>query len=172
MLRTPPDIASLTRETHTLARLIDVYEGNYRRLLRLAPDLDRIEGVVVSQVADALDLYLQVQERTRYTTTVCLTYRFEGAGGLILEPNAHVRVYHDVSSVELLFHTRRRARRTLPWRPGRRPELERKWEMNRFLNKWLGFCQRQGHLFLDCTSRRVDERLLDLDLGLDSARSR
>lgn len=168
MLRYQPDIASLTRETHSLARLIDVYEGNFRRVMRLAPDLDDIDGVVVSRVADALDLYLCIAERSRYTTTVSLTYRFEGPRGLTLEPNAHLRVYHDVRAVELLFHTRRRPRRLLPWRPGRRPELERKWEMNRFLNRWLGFCHRQGHLFLTCTSPRVDPALLDLDMPVRS----
>jgi uncharacterized protein YqiB (DUF1249 family) len=36
------------------------------------------------------------------------------------------------------------------------PELNRRWELNRFLHKWLGFCQRQGHIFLRCTAVSVD----------------
>ncbi|NKC13383.1 MAG: DUF1249 domain-containing protein [Gammaproteobacteria bacterium] len=163
MLYTGPDIASLTRESHSLSRLIHVYESNFVRLMRLIPSLDEFEGSVKSRVADAMDLYLSIHERTRYTTTLSLTYRFESDAGLVLEPNARIRVYHDVRSVELLYHTRRRLRRVTAWRPGRRrPELERKWEMNRFLQKWLGFCQRQGHVFLNGTAVNVDPRLLDL----------
>ena len=160
-----PDIASLTRETHTLSRLIDVYESNFVRLNRLVPSIDDVDGVLRSRVADALDLYLTVHERTRYTTTVSLTYRFEGDEGLLLEPNARIRIYHDVRAVELLFHSSRRARRMSPWRRGRRPEIERKWQMNRCLQKLLGFCHRQGHLFLNQEELRVDPRLLDEEVA-------
>ena len=37
------------------------------------------------------------------------------------------------------------------------PEVDRKWNMNRFLLKWLKFCTHQGHLFLDCTTREAAE---------------
>jgi uncharacterized protein len=164
-----PDIASLTRETHNLARLIGMYESNFVRIMRLIPSLDEFDAPVRSRVADAMDLYLNVHERTRYTSTLSLTYRFESDLGLMLEPNARIRVYHDVRAVELLYHTRRRPRKVTPWRPGRRPELERKWEMNRFLQKWLGFCQRQGHVFLSCTAQRVDPKALDLGFTSESS---
>jgi uncharacterized protein YqiB (DUF1249 family) len=36
------------------------------------------------------------------------------------------------------------------------PELEHRWEMNRFLYKWLRFCSNQGHIFLNCTTRSVE----------------
>ena len=71
-----------------LAALIELYEGNYLRLLRLIPDLDRLEGTVVSRVAGALDLFLTVEERFKYTTSVKLTYMFDDADGVSLEPNA------------------------------------------------------------------------------------
>jgi uncharacterized protein len=144
---------------HDLGALIELYEASYTRLLRLAPDVDQLEGTVVSQVAGALELYLTVLERHKYTTTVNLTYRFHTPEGeAFLEPNARLCVYHDVRSVELLGHSRRRRVRGLqPWRRGRMPEVERKWEMNRFLLKWLKFCTHQGHMFLACTSRQDRE---------------
>lgn len=135
------------------------------RLNRMVPELDDVNGVLCSRVADAQDLYLQVHERTRYTTTLSMTYRFDSDDGAFLEPNARIRVYHDVRAVELLYHSRRRPRRVQAWRPGRRPELERKWEMNRFLQKWLGFCHRQGHLFLKETALQVDPAVLNTDPG-------
>ena len=72
------DIVIPQARRRTLASLIDLYESNYYRLLRLVPELGSLEGTVVSRVAGALDLYLTVHERQRYTTTFSLTYRFGG----------------------------------------------------------------------------------------------
>jgi uncharacterized protein len=156
------ELLDLTRDARDLARLIDVYESNFVRLERLIPELDLIRGNVVSSVAGATDLYLSVYERTRYTTTIGLTYRFDDGTNVLLEPHARIRIYHDVRAAELLSHTRRRrSAQVRPWRPGRRPELDRKWDMNRFLQKWLGFCHRQGHLFLAVTARPVAAELLE-----------
>ena len=161
MIRLAGERLARFQESRDLAALITLYEANYVRLARLAPELERIDGPVVSRVGGALDLYLSVVERHPYTTTLDLTYLFETPAGPALEPNARVRVYHDVRAVELLSHCRRRrARRHLPRQRGRMPEVDRKWEMNRFLLKWLKFCTHQGHLFLDCTARRPSAAFL------------
>lgn len=149
------------QESRDLAALITLYEANYVRLARLAPELDRFDEPVVSRVGGALDLYLNVVERHAYTTTLGLTYLFQTPAGPVLEPNARIRVYHDVRAVELLSHCRRRrSRRLLPRQRRRMPEVDRKWEMNRFLLKWLKFCTYQGHLFLECTGRPPPTTLL------------
>ena len=152
------------KSRRTLGGLISIYESNYVRLTRLAPELDRMNGAYVSRVSGALDLYLSVLERFKFTTTLCLTYRFEDEDPLdpgfvqdIFEPRARIRIYHDVRAVEVISHSRRKAsNKVYPWSSGQLPELDRKWELNRFLQKWLGFCHRQGHLFLRCTSLSMD----------------
>ena len=150
------NIAILPPRRQTLASLIDLYESNYYRLLRLVPELGCIEGTVVSRVAGALDLYLTVHERQRYTTALSLTYRFDDE----YQPNAGIVVYHDVHAAELVsFSRRRRVRPSREWRRRRMPDLERKWQTNRFLQKWLGFCHRQGHLFLLVTCHRIPQSL-------------
>ena len=132
-----------------LAGLIRIYEANYVRLARLVPDLAASDGVMVSRVAGALDLYLEVIEHQRYTTSLRLTYRFADGGGHVPEPDARINAYHDVRAAELVSHCRRRKSRGVrPWIRGRMPELDRKWRMNRFLLKWLRFCTFQGHLFI------------------------
>jgi len=147
-------------QPRNLSALIDMYTGNYFRLMRLVPDLELMQGTSVSRVAGGLDLYLTVLERWRYTTTIALTYRFRDDGTEVVEePNARIRIYEDVKAVEMLSHSRRRPH-CLPHslrHRGHRPELDRKWQMNRFLQKWLGFCLRQGHIFLRCTVVAVPE---------------
>ena len=149
---------TLERYRHRdLPALIDLYEGNYLRVMRLLPDLDILEGTLVSRVAGALNLYATIEERFKYTTTLLLTYRFSDDSGAALEPNARVCVYHDVRAAELVSHCRRkRTRKVQKWLRGRMPELDHRWEMNRFLYKWLGFCSNQGHIFLNCTARSVE----------------
>ncbi|WP_231471402.1 DUF1249 domain-containing protein [Thioalkalivibrio sp. HK1] len=76
----------------------------------------------------------------------------EGRG--VLEPNARIHIYHDARAAELISQNRRSSfrldhdPRSSAKSPSPTPELERKWRMNRFLMKWLGFCLHQGHIFL------------------------
>lgn len=151
--------AGLERYRHRdLPALIDLYEGNYLRVMRLLPDLDNLEGALVSRVAGALNLYATIEERFKYTTTLVLTYRFDDDPAIALEPNARICVYHDVRAAELVSHCRRkRSRKVRTWMRGRMPELDHRWEMNRFLYKWLKFCSNQGHIFLNCTSRPAED---------------
>ena len=161
---TAPRIRPGVRAPRNLAGLIGVYEQNWSLLRLLAPDLARLDGTTVSRVAGALDLYLTVLERAPYTTHILLTYHFDDApvpdAESVAEPNARLCVYHDARMVELVSHSRRRRLRGVePWRLGHAPDLYRRWEMNRFLQKWLRFCGHQGHLFLEATTTRVHARV-------------
>ena len=150
--------------------LIRIYEASYVRLAKLVPNLAGCDRVMVSRVVGALDLYLEIVERQPYTTTLVLTYRF--ADGDILEPNARINVYHDVRAAEVVAHSRRRKRRSVrPWTPGRMPELDRKWRMNRFLLKWLRFCSYQGHIFLPGITPALNDRSLLADPPRTPARA-
>ncbi len=138
-------------QPRTLASLMDLQDSSFRRLLRLAPELRHMRGDFISSVAGALDLHLSVIERFKYTTTILLTYEFAAASGALVEPNVTIRLYHDARLAEVVSDARRhRSRNThhCRRRGGDATELERKWEQSRFLQKWLGYCLRQGHLFL------------------------
>ena len=78
-----------------LPALMELYELNYIQLRRLVPDLDAVQDRSVSKVNGALDLYLTVRERSRYTTTLNLSYRFIEADDSYLAPDVVVRMYHD-----------------------------------------------------------------------------
>jgi uncharacterized protein YqiB (DUF1249 family) len=145
-------VVSLTRVTRpgSFAALMTLYESNYIRLSWLVPDLTGLAQSAVSDVSGDLPLYLTRLERSRYTTTACLTYYFDDAGERIADPDLRIRIYHDARLVEAMactHHHRHEALRRLD--PGPGGELSRRWVRNVMLNKWLEYCSDQGHRFAE-----------------------
>lgn len=131
----------------SFAALMELYEANYIRLRRLCGALSSVPDSAVSRAPGALDLHLMIQERSAYTTTLFLTYLLPDAEGTPRpNPNLLLRVYHDARQVEALSRDLDLHRHPMS-RGRRRTEtaLERKWRLNRFLYKWLGYCAHQGH---------------------------
>ncbi len=134
----------------SFAGLMSVYESNYLRLLHLIPELHRLDGCYRSRVAGDCDLFLEVQERSRYTVTLTLTYFFEADGGRVADPDMLVRAYLDGRLAEAmrLGNDHRHAEvRRLVRQHGR--ELGERWKRNIVLNKWLDYLIEQGHLILE-----------------------
>lgn len=133
-----------------LSDLMAIYECNYIRLRQLLQDVGAfaLKTPYVSHVDSALNLYLRICERSRYTTTLSLTYLFHDELGEFPAPDIHIRIYHDARLAEVISCGRVRGRRDAVYdRTRNRYSLDRKWHMNRFLQKWLGYCLRQGHRF-------------------------
>ena len=84
--------------------LMSLYESNYLRLLRLIPELERLDGCYRSRVAGDCDLYVEIVERCRYTVTLALTYRFESDDGILADPDVRVRAYLDGQLAEAVLH--------------------------------------------------------------------
>jgi uncharacterized protein YqiB (DUF1249 family) len=130
--------------------LMALYESNFLRLLRLIPDIDRLDGCFRSRVAGDCDLYVEVIETSRYTVTLSLTYHLATDTGLLVDPDMTVRVYLDGQQAEVLAigeQERHAALRRLVFE--HREELDRRWRCNIVLNKWLEYLSDQGHLILD-----------------------
>ncbi len=127
-----------------------LYESNYLRLLRLIPEIDRLDGCFRSRVAGECDLYVEIIETSRYTVTLSLTYHLATDAGMLLDPDMTVRMYLDGQQAEVLAigeKQRRAALRRLVFE--HREELDRRWRCNTVLNKWLEYLSDQGHLILD-----------------------
>ena len=129
--------------------LMELYEINYISMMCLCPGLHGLTHNLVSSVDGALDLHLQLLERSKYTTTVLLTYYFkDDSSKLKPEPNLVIRIYHDARQAEVLSRSYRRVRRETETSNSQGlPELKNKWILNRFLYKWLGYCRFQDHSF-------------------------
>ncbi len=123
--------------------LMALYEENYMRLRRLVPRFDAIDGSAVSRVSGCIDLHVTIIERSRYTTTLRLTYAFADGDDVRYEPDLRVRVQHDARTAEAMEVHMGRGR----YHFDARRTLERSWERNRFLHKWLGYCLHRGHRF-------------------------
>ncbi|MDJ0739676.1 MAG: DUF1249 domain-containing protein [Gammaproteobacteria bacterium] len=129
--------------------LMALCEDNYHCLLNLVPQLRRLQGRHRSTTPDHQDLHLTIVEQTRYTTLLRLTYHFPDEDGRMSDPDALLRVYHDARQVEV-EDLRQQALPTQ--RVYEAPGLLNKWRLNLFVSRWLMFCVRQGHVFVDDVS--------------------
>lgn len=127
---------------------MELYELNYIQLRRLLPDLDALQDHSVSVVKGALTLYLEIRERSKYTTTLHLTYLFDQDSDTVAAPDILIRLYHDAQVAEVISRGAGRGHRNTVYdRFRHRYSLEAKWRVNRFLHKWLGYCLHHGHVF-------------------------
>jgi uncharacterized protein YqiB (DUF1249 family) len=113
------------------------YEASYRRLRMLAPSLDASEQTAVAPAQGLPPLYLTVLDRFPYTTVLRLTHFFDDGHTIASLPDVYVRMYHDARLAEAA---------SLREGPAPSPPYS-KWERNRFLERWLGYCLRQGYRF-------------------------
>ena len=130
--------------------LMALYESNYLRLLNLIPELERLDGCFRSRVAGDCDLHVEILERCRYTVTLSLTYYFENGDGRVADPDMTVRAYLDgrlAEAMSLCGQHRHAELRRLAKQHAK--ELDRRWQRNIVLNKWLEYLSDQGHLILE-----------------------
>ena len=117
-----------------------LYESNYLRLARLAGDLRGLPDSAVSQVAGDCTLMLTVCTRSPYTSELLLTYLLPAtAAPELVErvPDLRLRLYHDARVLEACGA-----------RVAAERELDRRWNRNLMVNKWLEYCLERGHSFL------------------------
>ncbi|PZN31197.1 MAG: DUF1249 domain-containing protein [Proteobacteria bacterium] len=133
--------------------LMSLYESNYIRLAALVPPavmwpLAPVSEAAVSHVPGDCPLHLRIEDRSRYTTTLTLTYLFEDDAGTLCDPDLRIRVYHDARLAEAHACARWHRHAVLA---ALRSELARalgeRWLRNMMLNKWLDYCAERGHRF-------------------------
>ena len=134
------------RTSGRFAALMELYERNYVLVRLLAPALREASGTLTSTVDGELPLEMRDVEHGRYTTTFRLTYRLsarDARGREGREPDLAIRLYHDARTCEVMSGLM----------PGETAEtrrvrdLDEGHRLNRFLNRWLGYCLERGHGF-------------------------
>lgn len=127
--------------------LMALYESNYLRFVRLAPELDLPFDQAVSHGIDH-DLHLRVLERCRYTTTIHLTHWFGEGDGARPDPDLKLRIYRDARLAEAIYCDSASRYVAMAGAPFIEDDvLAAQWPRNQLLNKWLAYCLQQGHGF-------------------------
>lgn len=136
-------------QPRTFTGLMSLYASNHASLRQLLGDLRRLPGRLVSDSPTDLHIHLSLQERSRYTTSLCMTYWLKSNGQLAPQPNLNLRVYHDARLVEAMS-CRDQPLPSARSRANSRPaaELLRRWSLNVLLRKWLEHCLDHRHRFV------------------------
>ena len=136
-------------QPRSFAGLMTLYESNHVRLKQLLGSLNRLPDSAISHSHHDLDLHLRVEERSRYTTVMHMTYWFEDAEVCVADPDLRLCIYHDARLAETLSCAdapRHAALRGI-WQPTA-SAMQRRWTQNVLLNKWLEFCLDNRHAFV------------------------
>ncbi|GMU76064.1 MAG: hypothetical protein AMXMBFR45_15550 [Gammaproteobacteria bacterium] len=132
----------------SLGSLISLYEGNYLKLSALLGDPARPIGPAVSRVPRDGDLHLLVEEGSRYTRLLRLSYLFDEPAGPVAEPDVAVRLYLDarVAAVTAWAGFQRHPR-LAGLATEYAGEIDRRWACNMAFGKWLDFLLENGHSY-------------------------
>ncbi|HMB71927.1 MAG TPA: DUF1249 domain-containing protein [Gammaproteobacteria bacterium] len=133
--------------------LMTLYESSYIKLQQLAGEHLTGLGDALSRVEGDCDLHLSVTSEDRYTTSFRLTYWFDvqkigTEPGQIADPDLSLKAYRDarlLEAVSLAEHHRHHKLRELAL--SHTAELDRRWQRNMLLNKWLDYLLEMGHRF-------------------------
>jgi uncharacterized protein len=148
-LQTDTDcVVSWRSRPASFVSLMSLYESNYIRLGWLIEDLSQVTEPVVSTVTGDCPLHLKIEERSRYTTTLNLTYMFQEDAKALADPDLQIRVYHDARLAEVQSSARSHRHSMLEsLRSTITRGLGDRWRSNMMLNKWLDYCVERGHRF-------------------------
>ena len=128
--------------------LMTLYESNYIKLDQLTDGFAWSAASLLSSSPRDNDLHAQIMRREPYTTTLRLTYWFDGENGPEPDPDLILRVYHDARLVEAVAGAERHRHPKLrEWARDSGAELDRRWRINMMLNKWLDYLADVGHRF-------------------------
>lgn len=126
--------------------LQQLQESIYQQTMLLLPDSIPVNQCFCSQINDNPILHLQVLEQHPYTTFLRLTHELRSEGEAFSEPEAHIRMYHDLRIAEVTSFDLRRGINRIAG-PDLNPTAVQRihWRQNRALYKWLDYLLLQGH---------------------------
>ncbi len=126
-----------------------VCEGNYKKIVRLIPDLRYLAGSAQGFSQQKPVLHVQVLEQTPYTKTIQLSHFFTENSVLLLEPAVKIRVYFDVCIAEVLRDYKRvEVANAITDISRSKDIMDYKWRLNYFLEKWLDHCLKTDYIFV------------------------
>ena len=128
--------------------LMTLYEANYIKFMQLVPALADRKGSFVSCSPDDCDLHLSIDQQSKYTCELRLTYLFTDSDGKVSDPDLVVRIYYDARMVEVYSWINQHRHTVLDGlHQHYRGHLNDRWAHNIMLGKWLEYLTERGHKF-------------------------
>ena len=138
-----------------LSYLLSLYEENYNLVDQLLGAVRNYSGAHLSHVPNRSPLWLEIIEQQPYTTIFRLTHSFNSASGLVLDPNAYVRAYHDTKQAEATHcFVGAELKKLYSLDVAVHKVKEKRLQMTMFFNKWLRYLLETGHS--PCSFAAVD----------------
>ncbi len=145
--------------------LQQLQEAIYQQVMLLLPDDVSTSQYFYSQINQQPLLHLHILEQHPYTTFLRLTHELHTEKQQASEPEAHIRMYHDLRIAEVTAFDLRRGINRLAGPDLNPTALQRiHWRQNRALHKWLDYLLQQGHSLASMRRRSeafMPERLTD-----------
>jgi uncharacterized protein YqiB (DUF1249 family) len=127
-----------------LAKMHQVCDVNYARLLKLLPDCDTENLQYQFQVNASLSYTIKIIECSRYTSTLEMSQKSQ-MGYEFLRPVVQVRLYHDAKMAEVISAQNIGSLEPSYRYPNTKMYQKNEKEMvNLFLAEWLQFCLTQS----------------------------
>ena len=128
--------------------LMALYEANYLKLDWLVGDVTNLRGSYRSTSKHDCDAFLTVEDRSRYTSSLFLTYQIETEGDTVVTPGLELKAYEDARLVEVMrWYDIEENDVLMRLRGERGRELDRRWACNVLLGKWLDYLIDMEHVF-------------------------
>lgn len=128
--------------------LMALYEANFIKLAQLVEGLEQRADRDISLVDGDCTLYFAIEQRSKYTCEVRLTYLFDEPDGMVADPDLLARVYFDARVVEVTGWRQAHRHELLRLLSRRyQQELDLCWTRNMMLGKWLDYLLERGHRF-------------------------
>ncbi len=131
-----------------------LYEANFIKLNRLVGSLASTADSSISYSEHDCNLHLSIEQRSRYTCELRLTYLFTDISGVLADPDLLAKVYFDARMAEVrswVDDHQHFLLKSLDQQYKR--EVDRCWVRNIMFSKWLDYLLDKGHRF----SSRVSE---------------
>ncbi len=118
-----------------------VFENNYRNLLQLFPDLIDMATPEIHIRNATMALKVEVQECSRYTTTLVITHAFRQQTPYLTDMSMKVRIYHDAQVAEVLsYQGEHRFEGRYDYPNPKMRHRDEKRQLNQLLQEWLSYC--------------------------------
>lgn len=145
--------------------LQQLQEAIYQQVMLLLPDNVSTSQYFYSRINQQPLLHLHILEQHPYTSFLRLTHELHTDEQKASEPEAHIRMYHDLRIAEVTAFDLRRGINRLAGPDLDPTALQRiHWRQNRALHKWLDYLLQQGHSLASMRHRAeafMPERLAD-----------